>query len=193
MPCKHGKTVYRALTGRGTTLLAMRARTLTPYLVAGLTVQRLLEVRRARANERWARAQGAREYGQEHYWLFYVLHPAWLLALLREGRGGTGRVNWPLLLLFLALQPLRYWVMRTLGRFWNTKILIVPGGQRVTGGPFRYLSHPNYAVVSAELLAAPLAVGAWRTALAFSVLNAALLLGIRIPAEEKALRQYRQG
>ena len=170
----------------------MNARSLTPYLVGGLIVQRLLEVRLARRNERWAREHGAVEYGQEHYWTFFVLHPAWLLSLLLEGRANGKRVNWPALLLFLALQPLRYWVMHTLGRYWNTKILIVPGGQRVTSGPFRFLKHPNYTVVALELAAAPLAVGAWRTAVAFSLLNAALLLGVRIPAEDRALAEYRR-
>ncbi|PTA68930.1 isoprenylcysteine carboxyl methyltransferase family protein [Deinococcus arcticus] len=167
----------------------MKARHAAPLLVGALIVQRLLELRVARANERWARERGAVEYGQAHYPLFFVLHPAWLLATLLEGRRG-GRVNWPALALLLLAQPLRYWVIRTLGRYWNTRILIVPGGERVTGGPFRYLKHPNYAVVALELAAAPLAVGAWRTALAFTLLNAALLLGVRIPAEEEALRAY---
>lgn len=171
----------------------MNTRTLAPLLLAGLSVQRLSELRVARANERWAREQGATEYGQAHYPLFFVLHPAWMLSTLLEGRANRGRVHVPALLLLLALQPLRYWVMRTLGRYWNTKILIVPGGQRVTGGPFRYIKHPNYAVVALEIAAAPLAVGAWRTALAFSLLNAALLLGLRIPAENAALAQYRGG
>lgn len=171
----------------------MNTRTLAPLLLAGLSVQRLSELRVARANERWAREQGATEYGQAHYPLFFVLHPAWMLSTLLEGRANRGRVHVPALLLLLALQPLRYWVMRTLGRYWNTKILIVPGGQRVTGGPFRFIKHPNYAVVALEIAAAPLAVGAWRTALAFSLLNAALLLGLRIPAENAALAQYRGG
>lgn len=171
----------------------MNPRTLAPLLLAGLSVQRLSELRVARANERWAREQGATEYGQAHYPLFFVLHPAWMLSTLLEGRANRGRVSIPALLLLLALQPLRYWVMHTLGRYWNTKILIVPGGQRVTGGPFRFIKHPNYAVVALEIAAAPLAVGAWRTALAFSVLNAALLLGLRIPAENAALAQYRNG
>lgn len=170
----------------------MRARRLAPYLVAGLVLQRLLEVRQARANERWARERGAVEYGQEHYWTFFVLHPAWLLSLLLEGRRSGQPVHWPALLLFVVLQPLRYWVMHTLGRYWNTKILIVPGGERVTGGPFRFVRHPNYVVVALELAAAPLAVGAWRTAAAFTLLNAALLLGLRIPAEERALAEYRR-
>ncbi len=171
----------------------MQARKLTPYLVGGLILQRLLELRTARANERWARAQGATEYGAGHYWTFFVLHPAWLLCLLLEGRASRQQVNWPMLLLFLLLQPLRYWVMRSLGRYWNTRILIVPGGERVGAGPFRFLKHPNYTVVALELASGPLAVGAWRTALAFSVLNAALLLGVRIPAEEAALRHYLAG
>lgn len=174
-------------------LLRPSAKELSRLLVAGLTVQRLLEVRVARRNERWAREQGAVEYGQEHYWTFYVLHPAWLLAMLWEAHHTRRRVNWGALLLLLALQPLRYWVMHTLGRYWNTKILIVPGGQRVSGGPFRWLKHPNYAVVCLELAAAPLAVGAPRTALVFSVLNALLLWLVRIPAEERALRHYGQG
>ncbi|MDL2345122.1 isoprenylcysteine carboxylmethyltransferase family protein [Deinococcus sp. MIMF12] len=170
----------------------MRARTLAPLLFGFLLVQRLLELRVARANERWARQHGAVEYGREHYPLFFLLHPAWMLGLLWEGRRARGEVNWAALLLFVLAQPLRSWVIRTLGRYWNTRILIVPGGERVTGGPFRYVRHPNYAVVALELASGPLAVGAWRTALAGTLLNAALLLLIRIPAEERALRAYRE-
>lgn len=170
----------------------MPARTLASLIFGFLTVQRLLELRVARANERWARAQGATEYGREHYPLFFVLHPTWMLFTLLEGRRPGARVNVAALVLFVLAQPLRYWVIRTLGRYWNTRILIVPGGERVTGGPFRYLRHPNYAVVALEMAAAPLSVGAWRTALAYTLLNAALILLIRLPAEERALRAYRQ-
>ncbi|MFC3833161.1 MULTISPECIES: isoprenylcysteine carboxyl methyltransferase family protein [Deinococcus] len=169
----------------------MKAGPLAPVLVLALAAQRLLELRVARRNERWARAHGAVEYGQAHYPLFFVLHPAWMLSTYLEGRRSAGRVNLPALLALLLAQPLRYWVIRTLGRYWNTRILIVPGGERVTGGPFRYVTHPNYAVVALEIASAPLAVGAWRTALAFTLLNAALLLLIRIPAEERALATYR--
>lgn len=168
----------------------MKASAFAPWLVLGLTVQRLLELRVARANERWARERGAAEYGRGHYWMFFVLHPAWLLSLLLEGRRSRGRVNLVALLALLVAQPLRYWVIRTLGRYWNTRILIVPGGQQVTGGPFRFMKHPNYAVVALEMAAAPLSVGAWRTALAYSLLNAALLVLVRIPAEDAALREY---
>lgn len=168
----------------------MKARTFAPVLVGLLSLQRLLELRVARRNERWARENGAVEYGREHYPLFFVLHPTWLLFTLLEGRASTGKVSWPALAVLTLAQPLRYWVIRTLGRYWNTRILIVPGGQRVTGGPFRYLKHPNYVVVALEIVSAPSAVGAWRTALVYIVLNAALLLLIRIPDEERALSVY---
>ncbi|TSA84463.1 hypothetical protein FNU79_10880 [Deinococcus detaillensis] len=168
----------------------MKAAKLTPYLVTALIAQRLLEVRRARQNEAWAREGGATEYGREHYPLFFVLHPAWLLGFWVEGRANKGEVRWGWLLTALALQPLRYWIMHTLGKQWNTRILIVPNAERVTGGPFRYLKHPNYMVVVAELLSVPLSVGATRTAFWASLLNAALLLLIRIPAENRALKDY---
>jgi methyltransferase len=168
----------------------LKATRLVPWLVGGLVAQRLLELRVARSNERWAREHGATEYGREHYPLFFALHAGWLLGTLLEGRRTHAEVRFGWLALLLLVQPARYWVIRTLGRQWNTRILIVPGARRVTGGPFRFLRHPNYAVVAAELLAAPLAVGAPRTALVGSLLNAALLLLIRIPAEERALREY---
>ncbi|GBF05345.1 isoprenylcysteine carboxyl methyltransferase [Deinococcus aerius] len=170
----------------------MRARTLAPLIFGFLSVQRLLELRVARSNERWAREHGATEYGRDHYPLFFLLHPGWMLFTLLEGRRSGKGVNWAAFLLFLLAQPLRYWVIRTLGRYWNTRILIVPGGERVTGGPFRLLRHPNYAVVALEMASAPLSVGAWRTAVAFSLLNAALILLVRLPAEERALRGYQQ-
>ncbi|MGY2893377.1 methyltransferase [Deinococcus sp. UYEF24] len=178
----------------GTTGIArpLTASRFTPYLIAGLVVQRLLELRVARRNEAWARSQGGQEYGQEHYPLFFLLHSGWLLGTLLEGRKDRGGVRWGWLLLLLLAQPLRYWVIRTLGKQWNTRILIVPGAKRVTGGPFQYLNHPNYAVVSLEMLSMPLTVGAWRSALLGSLLNAALLRFIRIPAEERALQAYRE-
>lgn len=183
-------TTGTSCPGPGRSLSAHR---FTPYLIAGLAVQRLLELRVARRNEAWARSQGGQEYGQEHYPLFFMLHTGWLLGTLLEGRRSRGGVRWGWFMLLLLAQPLRYWVIRTLGRQWNTRILIVPGAKRITGGPFRYLSHPNYAVVVLEMFSTPLSVGAWRSALLGSLLNAALLRFIRIPAEERALRAYQQG
>ena len=168
----------------------MKASRFALPLVLGLSLQRLLELRVARQHEAWARAQGGQEYGREHYPLFMLLHGGWLLGTLLEGQRSKRRVNWVWFGLLLLAQPLRYWVISTLGKQWNTRILIVPGASRITGGPFRYLKHPNYAVVALEMVSAPLSVGAWRSALIGSVLNAALLRLIRIPAEERALAAY---
>ncbi|GGR02140.1 isoprenylcysteine carboxyl methyltransferase family protein [Deinococcus ruber] len=169
----------------------MKASRFALPLVLGLSVQRLLELRVARQHEMWARENGATEYGREHYPLFMLLHGGWLLATLLEGRRSNGKVNWWWFGLLLLAQPLRYWVISTLGKQWNTRILIVPGASRIVSGPFQYLKHPNYAVVALEMASAPLSVGAWRSALIGSLLNAALLRLIRIPAEERALAEYR--
>jgi methyltransferase len=158
-----------------------------------VVVQRLLELRLARRNEAWAKSRGAIEYAPEHYPLFFALHTAWLISTLIEGwaRGARLEGLWWLWLTVYALAQLgRYWVITTLGPYWNTRILIVPDGQRVRRGPYRFLSHPNYVVVALEVLTGPLIFGAWVTAVVFSLLNAALLLGIRIPAEERALELY---
>lgn len=172
---------------------ALTARRLTPWLVGLIVLQRVLELRVARSNERWARERGAVEHGRAHYPLFFALHGGWLAALLLEGRRARGEAAWPWLLLWLVMQPTRMLVIRTLGRLWNTRVLIVPGERRVTRGLFSRVRHPNYLVVAAELLSAPMAVRAPRTALIFSALNAALLLLIRIPVEERALRGYDAG
>jgi methyltransferase len=81
---------------------------------------------------------------------------------------------------------LRWWCIATLGQQWNTRVVVVPGAARVAGGPYRFLSHPNYVAVVAEGAALPLVHTAWITALVFSVLNAALLR-TRLKVENAAL------
>lgn len=163
-------------------------------LVAGVTVvavQRLLELRYSRRNERRLRAKGAVERGMGHYPVMVAIHALWLASTLVEGllRGPEIPAWWPLpLAAFLLVQPLRYWAIFSLGENWNTKILVVPGRELVRSGPYRYFSHPNYVVVAVEVLSFPLIFGAWITALVFSVLNAALLYG-RIQEEERALEE----
>ena len=159
--------------------------------VALIAFQRLLELVLARRNERIVRARGAVERGRRHYPFMVALHALWLLSTLIEGlmRGPEPPVWWPVpLVLFLLVQPLRYWAIFSLGPFWNTKILVVPGASPVGSGPYKFLSHPNYVVVVTEVLTFPLIFGAWTTALVFSLLNAVLLF-VRIREEDRALRE----
>ena len=158
-------------------------------LVAG---QRLFELVLARRNERRTRARGAVERGQRHYLSIVALHTLWLVSTLIEGllRGPELPLFWPVpLALFLLVQPLRYWAIFSLGERWNTKILVLPGEKPLRRGPYRYLDHPNYVVVVAELLTFPLICGAWITALVFTVLNA-VILSVRIREENRALSEF---
>lgn len=159
-------------------------------LIGVVAVQRVSELRLARRNEAWARAQGAREHGAGHYPAFFLLHGAWLLLWpLEAWRGGPTLAGgwWLWLLLFAAAEALRYWAIGTLGSRWNTRILVIPGLPPISRGPYRWLRHPNYVAVVIELAALPLVFGAWRTALVVGAANLALLLGVRIPAEMRAL------
>jgi len=156
-------------------------------VILGLvTAQRLGELVLARRNTRRLKAQGGIEHGAGHYPLIVLLHAAWLggLWLLAWDRPAA----WPWLVMFAVLQGLRVWVIASLGRRWTTRIIVLPGAAPVRRGPYRILSHPNYAVVAAEMAVLPLAFGLPLFALVFTALNGALLLGVRIPAEARALR-----
>ena len=169
----------------------MSTGTLLALAVGCVALQRLLELRLSRRNERLLRARGAIERGRGHYPLMVALHALWLLSMLIEGllRGPGLPALWPIpAALFLLVQPLRYWSIRSLGDYWNTRILVVPGAKLVARGPYRYIRHPNYVVVAVEVATFPLIFGAWVTALVFSVLNAALLF-VRIREENRALAE----
>ena len=163
-------------------------------LVAGVmlvAVQRLLELWYSRRNERRLRARGAVERGSGHFPAMVAIHTLWLISTLVEGllRGPEPPVWWPVpLVVFLLVQPLRYWAILTLGVNWNVRVLVVPGGKLVKNGPYRYFPHPNYVVVAVEVLTFPLIFGAWITAVVFSLLNAALLY-LRIRTENRALKE----
>jgi methyltransferase len=154
-------------------------------ILAFVTFQRLAELALARSNTRALLAAGAREYAPGHYPLIVLVHAGWLLALwlLAPGRP----IHWPFLALFVLLQLGRVWVIRTLGPRWTTRIIVLPNAPLVAGGPFRFVSHPNYLVVIGEIAVLPLVFGLWQVALVFSLLNAAVL-AVRIRAEERALR-----
>ena len=160
-------------------------------LVALTAVERLAELVVSARNARWSFARGGVESGLGHFPPMVALHTGLLLACVLEvhlaDRPFLPWLGWPALALVLASQVLRWWCIATLGPRWNTRVIVVPGLPLVRRGPYRWLSHPNYVAVVVEGLALPLVHTAWVTALAFTVLNAVLLLGYRIPAEERAL------
>lgn len=154
-------------------------------LLLGLvTLQRVGELMLSRRNTRAALERGAYEVAAEHYPLIVALHATWmaglwLLALPRD-------LSLPWLAGFLVLQAIRVWVIQTLGDRWTTRIIILPGEPLVRTGPYRFLPHPNYAVVIAEIAVLPMVFGLTAFALVFSVANALVLL-VRVAEESAAL------
>jgi methyltransferase len=153
-------------------------------LLVYLTVQRVAELWWARQNERRLFAAGGVECGRSHLLLIVGVHAVWMFGLWALAYDRP--VDPIFLALFIVLQIARFWVLLTLGRRWTIRVIVVPGERLVARGPYRYLRHPNYAVVAGEIAAVPLALGLPIYALAFSVLNAGVL-AIRIPAENAAL------
>ncbi len=160
-------------------------------LIGAVGIERLVELVVSARNAAWSFARGGTEYGRGHFPAMVALHSALLLACAGEvvlaGRPFIPALGWPALAVALASQVLRWWCIATLGPRWNTRVIVVPGLPLVTTGPYRVLRHPNYIAVAAEGLALPLVHTAWVTALAFTALNAILLLRYRIPTEERAL------
>lgn len=160
-------------------------------LIGAVALERIVELVVSARHAAWSFAQGGTEHGRGHFPAMVALHSALLLACAGEVVGADRpfipALGWPALALALASQALRWWCIATLGPRWNTRVIVVPGLPLVTGGPYRVLRHPNYVAVVAEGLALPLVHTAWVTSLAFTALNAVLLLRYRIPAEEQAL------
>jgi len=154
-------------------------------LIGFIVVQRLAELAYAKANTARLLAHGAVETGAKTYPLFILLHGGWLAAMLLFIDPETP-ASLPLAALFAALQGLRLWVIVTLSGRWTTRIIVPPGKPRITRGPYRFMRHPNYAVVIAEIAVTPLIFGAWELALVFSALNLALIIH-RIVQENAAL------
>lgn len=167
---------------------------LTVYLVVvALTAgERLAELVVSARHARWSFARGGVETGRGHFPAMVALHTGLLVACVVEvlvaDRPFVPWLGWPALVLVVASQALRWWCIATLGPRWNTRVIVVPGLPLVTGGPYRWLRHPNYVAVVIEGLALPLVHTAWVTAVGFTVLDAVLLLRFRVPAEEEALR-----
>lgn len=158
-------------------------------IVLAVALQRLAELRYAKRNTARLLADGGVEYGAGHYPLFFLIQGSWLVALLIL-TPADAPIRWVLLALFVALQAARIWVIATLGRYWTTRIVTVADTPLVTGGPYRWLRHPNYAVVAAEIVVLPLVFGQWWIALIAGAATG-LLLRHRIAVEESALADRR--
>ena len=160
-------------------------------LLGATALERLAELVVSTRNARWSFARGGTEHGRGHFPWMVALHAGLLVAcaveVLVADRPFVPVLGWTALVLTLASQGLRWWCIGTLGPRWNTRVIVVPGLPLVTGGPYRWLRHPNYVAVVVEGIALPLVHTAWVAALAFTVLNAVLLLRFRIPSEERAL------
>jgi methyltransferase len=156
-----------------------------------VVLQRSIELFVARKNEKWMKDQGALEFGSNHYQYMVIMHALFFVFFLVEKITLNRDVSqfWPLLLsVFVFTQIMRFWVISSLGKYWNTKILVLPNVNVVRKGPYRFIKHPNYVVVTLELMVVPLLFDAYVTTILFTILNL-LILSVRIPAEEKALKE----
>ncbi len=168
--------------------------TLTAFtvLVALVVLERLAELVVSQRNAAWSLERGGQESGRRHYPVMVALHSGFLVAMLVEawlrGPEVPAPLAWGMLAVVLAAQALRWWCIASLGRRWNTRVIVVPGLAPVRSGPYRWLSHPNYLAVVVEGIALPLVHAAWLSALVFTLANAALLT-VRIRVENAALAQ----
>ncbi len=159
-------------------------------LISVLVLQRLAELALAERNRRWALARGGVEYGGKCYSLMVVVHTLFYASIILEWhyRSQGWSTWWPFWVAVLALaQLLRIWAIKSLGCFWNTRVIVLPAMQPVANGPYRYIRHPNYLAVIIEIFTIPALCGAYVTAAAFSLANA-MILARRIPEEERALK-----
>ena len=163
-------------------------------LVLAVGLERVVELVVSTRNAQWSFTQGAKEFGRSHYPVMVVIHTALLVGCLVEPwalhRPFIPWLGWPMLAVVAASQGLRWWCITTLGHQWNTRVVVIPDAARVTGGPYRFFSHPNYVAVIVEGIALPLVHTAWVTALAFTILNA-FVLRTRIGVENAALARLR--
>ena len=159
-------------------------------LIAAVACERVAELVVSKRNLAWSRTRGGIEFGAAHYPVMVTLHTGLLVGCLAEvfwlHRPFLPGLGWPMLAIVIGAQALRWWCITTLGQQWNTRVVVIPGAPRISGGPYRLLPHPNYVAVIAEGIALPLVHTAWITALVFTALNGALL-ATRITTENTAL------
>ena len=161
-------------------------------LMAAIGVERLAELWLTRRNLAWSFANGGREWGREHYPFMVLIHVALLAGCIVEplwsGTEFDPSLGWPMFALVVLAQGLRWWCIGSLGKQWNTRVVVIPGQKTVRSGPYRIFPHPNYVAVVVEGIALPLIHGAWWTAILFSLANA-VVLWIRIKCENQALKE----
>jgi methyltransferase len=164
--------------------------TLLYWILVFVTLQRLCELVWAARNTARLRRLGATETDAGGYPYFIAVHGGWLAGLALLVPAAT-RPSWPLLALFALLQPARLWVILTLGRYWTTRVLSLPGAPVVRTGPYAWIRHPNYLIVITEIAILPLAFGAYGVAVAFSALNL-MLIARRTAIEDRILASRRR-
>lgn len=153
--------------------------------------QRLTELKISSRNEILLKKMGGVEFGSNHYKFIVLMHALFFISMIseyfiRDSYGKLSDLSHFFLVIFAVLQAGRVWVIVSLGKFWNTKIIRVPGTELVIAGPYRYIKHPNYVIVACEIFTLPAIFGLWYTAIIFSVLNALMMI-VRIKEENKAL------
>jgi len=159
-------------------------------LLVLVAIERIVELVISKRNLTWSFAQGGIEFGRSHYKYMVVIHVFLLLGSLIEVWIVRPLLNptlsWTMFALAIASQGLRWWCIGSLGRRWNTLVVIIPGKAAMTNGPYKWFKHPNYVAVVIEGFALPMVGFAWRTAVIFTVLNT-FVLRARLKSENAAL------
>jgi methyltransferase len=159
-------------------------------LILAVAIERLAELVVSKRNARWSFAQGGKEFGRPHYLVMVTLHSLLLVGCIVEPwalhRPFIPWLGWPMLAVVAACQGLRWWCISSLGRRWNTRVIVLPHAPLVREGPYRFMHHPNYVAVVAEGFALPMVHTAWLTALIFTLANA-MLLTVRLRVENSVL------
>jgi methyltransferase len=158
--------------------------------ILAIGAERLVELVVSGRNANWSFANGGKEFGRGHYPVMISMHTLLLVCCIAEvsllHRPFIPWLGWPMVGVVALSTLLRWWCVATLGKHWNPRLIVIPGAPLVHRGPYRFLHHPNYTAVTAEVVALPLVHSAWLTAIVFTIANA-LVLNVRIRTENLAL------